>query len=54
MVQEVPEKNVFVDKMTLDVLSKHKTQTFNSVKCNTTDEAIKCLSAYMQPTAGAG
>ena len=54
------KKTVFVNKMTLDVLyslirvSRHKTQTYNSVQCNTTDEAIKCLSDYMQLTAGAG
>ena len=60
VVQEVPKKDVFVNKMTLDVLSslirvsRHKTQTYNSVQCDTTDEAIKCLSDYMQLTVGAG
>ena len=60
VVQEVPKKDVFVNKMTLDVLSslirvsRHKTQTYNSVQCNTSDEAIKFLSDYMQLTVGAG
>ena len=54
------KKNVFVNKMTLDVLyslirvSRHEIQTYNSVQYNTIDEAIKCLSDYMQLTASAG
>ena len=54
------KKNVFVNKMTLDVfssliqVSRQKNQSYNSVQSNTTVEAIKWLSDYMQPTAGAG
>lgn len=54
MVQEVPKKNVFVNKMTLDVfssliqVSRQKNQSYNSVQSNTTVEAIKWLRYYMQ------
>ena len=55
MVQEAPKKDVFVNKMTLDVLSSLiRVSRQKKVQSNTTDEAIKCVSDYMQPTAGAG